>query len=211
VRTGLRLPVLSERRLITSPGGSGPCPAEALTIKSVLSSGHEVSWADAGRSIGGECALPVTPLPFGRRLIVVSCHRVSLPEEGGLKHWPDLLMSPVLAENVGRTHVTCDVAGSDDLGGCGLSDVVARQRVVSLVQSRTEFGTAVNDRLVVSRHAGQYGAVTLYAPVPTGRWSVARRRLVVDRSVPDYHVKCAIKSREIDRLFFWTRARPATM
>jgi len=35
-------------------------------------------------------------------LIVVNCHRVSLPEEDGLKYWPDLLISPVLAENVGR-------------------------------------------------------------------------------------------------------------
>jgi len=84
---------------------------------------------------------------------VVSCHRVSLPEEDGPKHWPDLLTSPVLAENVGWIHVTCDVIESNDLGGYGLSDVMVGQRVVPLVQSRTIFGAAVDDRLVVSKHS----------------------------------------------------------
>jgi len=65
-----------------------------------------LSQSYAGRSIGGECALSVTPLPFGRRLIVVNCHHVSLREEGRLKHWQDLLTSPVPAENVGRTQVS---------------------------------------------------------------------------------------------------------
>jgi len=82
----------------------------------------------------------------------MNCHRISLPEEDGLKYWPDLLISPVLAEDVCRIHVACDVVESDDLGGYGLSDVMVGQRVMSLVQSRTEFCTAVDDRLVVSKH-----------------------------------------------------------
>jgi len=53
----------------------------------------------------------------------MNCHCVSLPEEDGPKYWPDLLISPVLAENVGRIHVTCDVIESNDLGSYGLSDV----------------------------------------------------------------------------------------
>jgi len=82
----------------------------------------------------------------------MSCHRVSLPGEGGPGHWPGLLTPPVLAENVGQTHITCDVTESNDLGGDGLSDAMAGQRVVPLVQSRTKSSAAVDDRLVVSRH-----------------------------------------------------------
>jgi len=95
-----------------------------------------LSQSYAGQSISGECALSVTPLPFRRRLIVASRRHVSLPGEGGLECWPGLLVSPVLAGDVGRTHVTCDVVESDDLGSCGLSDVMAGQRILSVSWSR---------------------------------------------------------------------------
>jgi len=73
-------------------------------------------------------------------------------------------------------HSSCVPDTIPTMGGTSTRRKAARRQTAGRKRRRGQGTQAA--RADWGRALGQYGAATLYTPVPTGRWSVARRRLV---------------------------------
>ena len=67
---------------------------------------------------------------------------------------PNLMVSPMLAEDVCRILGTLNMVECKDASRNGFPDVVERQSIVSFVEFGMWDGGAVHNRLVISKHVG---------------------------------------------------------
>ena len=91
-------------------------------------------------------------LPFLRNgcLILEEVDCISVVEEDRSEHRVDLGVTPMLAQNVSRVHVTKDVVKGDHLGCDSFPSVMEGQHLVSLAEIRVWDGTTGDYGLVVS-------------------------------------------------------------
>jgi len=71
-------------------------------------------------------------------------------KEEGLQGRPNVGMSPVFTENVGRIEVALDMGEAHNLGGNGLPNTMVREGVVTLGELGVRNGATDYHRLVVS-------------------------------------------------------------
>jgi len=72
-------------------------------------------------------------------------------KEEGLQGRPNVGMSPVFTENVGRIEIALHMGEAHNLGGNGLSNTVIREGVVTLGELGVRNGAADYHRLVVPK------------------------------------------------------------
>ena len=89
---------------------------------------------------------------LGIRNGVQNIQRVALPEQERLQKLPNLLVSPMLAEDVGRIIFASDVVEDKDAGSNSFSYSVERQCCMALVEFHMRRHRTINNRLVVSEH-----------------------------------------------------------
>ena len=67
-------------------------------------------------------------------LRIIDIQSVSLPEEQSLEEWPDIRISPMLAQNVRRILCSRDVCELNKSSGNHFPDIMEGEHVVPLVE-----------------------------------------------------------------------------
>ncbi len=106
------------------------------------------------KGTGGRRCLLGLLLPVGVMVDwqINELHGVTHPKEQGLETSPDLLVSPMLAQNICWIVLPRKMDRIHNAGCSGLSDSVEQKDEMVFVQFGMQLGTAVNHALVVTKH-----------------------------------------------------------